>query len=154
MIFLTLVQSLSTSADQANPNPDKIDAAGCLIVTPHGFVMGINRLLNRLQLPVGRHKHGETAQQTAARETMEETGLEVDVGEIAFSLKNDRVILYFCHPTDPSPDYNNLHPTDRVEISRALIVNPVTMLSPAGEPVTTKWRYPEMQWLLRTVFRG
>lgn len=139
------------AAAEAN-NPDNIEAAGCLVVTPDGFVMGINRLINRLQLPAGRHLDGESAAQTAARETREETGLAVEVGEIALSLEDGRVLFFFCTPVNGPVEPHRLAPTDRVEVSRVLVVNPVTMTTPDGAPVTTPWRFPEMHWLLRTLF--
>jgi 8-oxo-dGTP pyrophosphatase MutT (NUDIX family) len=135
-------------------NPDHIDAAGCLIVTPDGFVMSINRLINRLQLPAGRHVAGETARETAARETREETGLKVEVGETLLRLKDGSVVFFSCAPADGNVDYEHLEPVDRVEVSRALVVNPVTMTAPGGEAVTTPWRFPEMHWLLKTLFHS
>ena len=132
----------------------EIEAAGCLITTPHGFVMGINRLINRLQLPIGGRLSGETAEQTAERETREETGLEVTVGETALKLKSGSVVFYHCTPLDPEPDYSRLKPTDRMEVSRALVVNPDTLLSSTGEAVETRWRFPQMRWILRALFLG
>jgi 8-oxo-dGTP pyrophosphatase MutT (NUDIX family) len=135
-------------------NPDNIEAAGCLIATQDGFVMGINRLINRLQLPVGRHVVGESARHTAARETLEETGIEVEVGEVALELDNQRVVFFFCRPVDTGIDFNNLKPRDRIEVSRAMVVNPITLETPDGDLVTTPWRFPEMRWLLRSVFQS
>ncbi len=151
ILLATLITSATIADDPLNP--DEIDAAGCLIATPSGFVMGINRLLNRLQLPAGRHLPGETARQTAARETREETGLDVAVGDRALALRERRVVFYFCTPTAEGPiDYLALTPTDRVEISRVVVVNPVTMTTPDGETVETPWRFPQMHWLLRSIF--
>jgi 8-oxo-dGTP pyrophosphatase MutT (NUDIX family) len=116
--------------------------------------MGVNRLLNRLQLPAGRTISGESARQTAARETFEETGIEVNIGEVALSLDDRRVVFFHCHPSDINTDFSNLNPLDRVEVSRAMVVNPITLETPEKVPVTTPWRFPEMRWLLRSVFRS
>ncbi len=149
-----LVACLWTPAiDAGEPaNPDHIDAAGCLVATPDGFVMGINRLIDRLQLPVGRHRAGETARETAARETMEETGLAVTVGDAALTLDDGRVVFYFCEPMDATVDFAALQPTDRIEVSRAMVVNPLTLATPDGDTIDTAWRFPRMRWLLRSVY--
>lgn len=133
-------------------NPDHIDAAGCIIETPHGYVMGINRLINRLQLPIGSHMDGESSRDTAARETLEETGLKVIVEDVAIKLDESRVIFYICVPIASDPDYANLKPIDRVEVSRAMVVNPFTLTTPDGESIETKWRFPAMRWLLKLWF--
>jgi 8-oxo-dGTP pyrophosphatase MutT (NUDIX family) len=151
-VTLAAVISLGGSAVGATDNPDGIRAAGCLISTPGGFVMGINRLINRLQIPAGRHLSGETARETAARETREETGLSVSVHDPALTLDHGEVVIFHCTPITVNVDYRNLTPIDRVEISRAMVVNPITLTTPDGERITTRWRFPEMRWLLSSVF--
>lgn len=152
--FAAFAASLATlAAHAAEPsNPDRVEAAGCLVATPDGFVMGVNRLINRLQLPAGRHRPGETARDTAARETLEETGLAVSVGETALTLDDGRVVFFFCEPVDATVDYAALKPTDRVEVSRAMVVNPLTLSTPGGGTVETAWRFPQMRWLLRSLY--
>lgn len=150
LLFACLGIAKLLAADDSNP--DKIHAAGCLISTTDGFVMVENRLLNRLQLPVGRHQAGETARQTAARETYEETGLAVITGDIALKLDQDQVILYFCEPRDQSFQDADLVPLDRVEAASAMIVHPVSLKTPAGNPVTLKWRYPETRLMLQAIW--
>lgn len=139
-------------AAQEAPAPDRLEAAGCLIATPHGFVMAVNRLINRLQLPAGKNEPGESARQTAARETREETGLEVSVGEVLLSLDDGRVVFFSCKPVSPAVDYARLAPHDRVEVSRALVVDPDSLTTPDGEKIDTRWRFPHMRWLLRSLF--
>jgi 8-oxo-dGTP pyrophosphatase MutT (NUDIX family) len=153
---LLLALSPAAAAEElAGPaNPDGIEAAGCLISAPGGFVMGVNRLINRLQLPVGRHLDGESAAATAARETREETGIEVSVGQPLLRLNQGRVVLFACVPVDPHTDFRHLDPEDTVEVSRALVVDPATLMTPDGERVTTRWRFPEVRWLLRGLFTG
>ncbi|MCZ7600195.1 MAG: NUDIX hydrolase [Gammaproteobacteria bacterium] len=137
---------------QEGGTPDRVEAAGCLIATPHGFVMAVNRLMNRLQLPAGKREPGESARQTAARETREETGLEVSVGEVLLNLDDGRVVFFSCKPVSPAVDYARLVPRDRVEVSRAIVVNPESLTTFDGEKVDTRWRFPHMRWLLRSLF--
>jgi 8-oxo-dGTP pyrophosphatase MutT (NUDIX family) len=142
----------ATTAIADDKNPDKIDAAGCLIVTPHGFVVGINRLLNRLQLPAGKHRVGESARQTAVRETYEETGLNVVAGSLAMTFDDAKVRFYHCTIANADIDFAYLQPVDKVEVSRALVINPITMTTFNGEKITTPWRFEGMHTLLKSAY--
>ena len=140
------------STGHAQSNPDDIKAAGCLITTRDGFVIVQNRLLDRLQLPIGRHEPGESARQTAARETLEETGLEVETDDIAFKVGDQKVFVYFCRPKSGTVDSDKLVARDQVEVSRVMIVNPITLQTPEGEKITTPWRFPQTHWLLSALW--
>ena len=129
-----------------------IEAAGCYIATPHGVVVNVNRLLSRLQLPMGRHLAGETSAQTAARETLEETGISVHVGSVLLSLNEQRVLLYTCTPVTTITDYAALSPRDVVEVSEVLVLNPHTMRNYDGRTISIDWRFPETWLLLRTLY--
>ena len=134
---------------------EQFEAAGCLIDTPYGFVMNVNRLLGRLQLPVGRSLADEPPTVTAARETREETGLEVEVGALALKLADDRVALYRCTVKGPADPLEwRFAPTDRVEVGEAMIVHPRTLETPDGRRIDTPWRFPEMRLLLMALHRG
>ena len=129
-----------------------IRAAGCYIATPHGVVVSINRLLNKIQLPMGRHKQGETAAQTAARETLEETGIAVEVGAPILHFESRQVILFACTPLIPVANYSTLSAPDTVEVSEVLILNPHTMQNVDGRVVDTPWRFPNTRHLLRMLY--
>ena len=129
-----------------------VRAAGCYIATPQGVVVNINRLLNKIQLPMGRHKQGETAAQTAARETLEETGIAVEVGEPILHLESRQVVLFTCTPLAPVADYSALSAPDTVEVSEVLILNPHTMQNVDGRVVDTPWRFPNTRHLLRMLY--
>ncbi len=129
-----------------------VRAAGCLIPTSKGVVMGVNRLLGTIQLPVGRHLRGESPRQTAARETLEETGLDVDVGPLLVKIEKDEVYLYLCTPKKPITDYSSLQPKDTREVSEVVVVNPHTMINHDGTPVQRDWRFAETRIFLRALF--
>lgn len=129
-----------------------VRAAGCYIATPHGVVVNINRLLNKIQLPVGRHKKGETAAQTAARETFEETGIAVEVGEPILHFENRQVVLFVCTPLTPVANYSALSAPDTVEVSEVLVLDPHTMQNIDGRVVDTPWRFPNTRLLLRMLY--
>ncbi len=129
-----------------------IRAAGCLIPTPQGIVMGINRVLGKLQLPMGRHTSGEDPRQTAARETWEETGIEVNVDTLLFTLDENRVHLYLCAPKSPIVDYSLLQSRDKWEVSKVVVLDPHTMRNFDGAIVTNPWRFPETRVLLKMLF--
>jgi 8-oxo-dGTP diphosphatase len=65
-------------------------------------------LPNLWEFPGGKIKSGESAQQAAARECLEETGLEIEVGEefppVHHRYSYGELLLRFfrCHPRDPA----------------------------------------------------
>lgn len=137
---------------QVSATPPAIRAAGCLIPTPNGIVMGINRILGKIQLPMGRHVAGEEPRQTAARETLEETGIEVDVDALILTLENHQIYLYLCNPKTPITDYSTLQFKDRREVSKVIVLNPHTMRNFDGTIVTNAWRFPETRVFLKALF--
>lgn len=137
---------------QANAAPPSITAAGCLIPMPEGIVMGINRGLGKIQLPMGRHVAGEDPRQTAARETLEETGIEVDVGALMLTLDNNQIYLFLCTPRTPVTDYSILRSKDKWEVSKVVVLNPHTMRNFDGTIITNAWRFPETRVFLKALF--
>ena len=78
-IFLSIILSVSVQADE-------IKSAGCVINTQYGIVWVQDGFSRKLSLPGGITKDGENPEQTALRETYEETGLR---GVIVQSLGQD-----------------------------------------------------------------
>ncbi len=127
-------------------------AAGCLITTPAGVVLNINRALDAVQLPMGRRRGDETPRQTAARETREETGIAVDVGEHIISWRSGAVHLFACAPQAPIVDYAALAPVDAHEVSEVLVIDPHSMVNHDGRRIAQQWRFPHTRALLRELY--
>ncbi|MFQ5994833.1 MAG: NUDIX hydrolase [Acidiferrobacterales bacterium] len=138
----TLAAALVIWQPRSDANSD-FKAAGCFIPTPDGVVLGINRLLDAVQIPIGSRKANETPQQTAARETQEEIGLDVDVGRLVRTFEDGMVYLFLCHPKEPIKDYTQLRPQDTLEVSEVLVLDPVTMVNYDGRKITNAWRFPD-----------
>lgn len=125
-----------------------IKAAGCFIPTPKGVVLGVGRFRGDLRIPMGKHKPGETAHDTAVRETREEAGLEVSVGPLLRTFENDRVYLFLCTPIAPIDDYSRLAPEDGAEIAEVIVLDPNSMLAHDGRKITNPWRFAHDRALL------
>lgn len=128
---------------------DSFEAAGCYLPVKDGVVVGVNRLTNSIQLPIGRRDGSETPRVTAARETEEETGIEVDVGLKLVSIADGDVHIFLCRPRKPVTDYTALQPTDRVEVKEVLVIEPATMTNFDGREIDLKWRYDRSRWMIR-----
>jgi len=124
-------------------------AAGCFIQLEGGVVLTISQH-GTIQLPFGRAKDGdETPRETAARETLEETGLTVEVHEVVSVLfveparvegdHDTQHLLYRCTTEPVAIEYENLDASEVVEV---LVINPMTMLTPSGREIKTPWRFP------------
>jgi len=150
-----LVLSLVTVAHATPPLPEWAVSgsaqhtwgAGCFIQLEGGVVLSISQH-GTIQLPFGRAKDGDkTPQETAARETLEETGLTVEVHEPVALLAGDpqrvegdtnQQILYRCTTVHGQIEYENLAAN---EVAEVLVVNPVTMLTPSGREIMAPWRF-------------
>jgi 8-oxo-dGTP pyrophosphatase MutT (NUDIX family) len=130
-----------------------VKAAGCVILTPEGIVLGIGASFGDIRIPFGSHKTGETARQTAARETKEETGIDVDVRSLLQTFENGSVFLFHCIPTRPIDDYSRLSPVDRSEITEIIVLDPGTMLNHDGRKIKNGWRFPDDRRLLTGIFQ-
>lgn len=88
-----------------NPSP----VAGGIVLDERGSVLLVRRAIEPFRgswaLPAGFQEHDETPQQAAAREVREESGLEVEVGElfdlvyVPGSRRSVNLALYLCRPT-------------------------------------------------------
>ena len=130
-----------------------VKAAGCVILTPKGIVLGIGTDFGDIRIPFGSHKTGETARQTAARETKEETGIDVDVRSLLQTFENGTVFLFHCIPVRPIDDYARLSPVDRSEITEIIVLDPGTMLNHDGRKIKNGWRFPDDRRLLTGIFQ-
>ena len=102
--------------------------------------------------PGGGVERGEIAQCAAARETLEETGVAVTVGQRLYTFKTG-FVLYRCTPASardrdvaktPKTPANMLH-----EVSEKLLLEPGTMRNGSGK--AESWAYPsnallEIHW--------
>jgi 8-oxo-dGTP pyrophosphatase MutT (NUDIX family) len=106
--------------------------AACVVIVEERLLVIRHRPSGRLDLPGGRSKSGESARCTAQRETWEETGLEVRVGEAL----GGRANLFRCTPlqaVSPASD-PPLRWWSAVEASAVLWVDPRTVQD-------AEWRY-------------
>ncbi|MFQ5937144.1 MAG: NUDIX hydrolase [Acidiferrobacterales bacterium] len=147
-LFPVLAAPGSSVTPQARTD---IEAAGCFVPTPDGVVVGISTF-GDIRIPMGSHRSGETAGETAIRETREETGLEVRVGRLLRTFENGRVLLFLCEPRTPINDYSQLTPTDTFEIAQVIVLDPVSMRTPDGRKITSRWRFAETRALLGELF--
>ncbi len=131
----------------------KVKAAGCFIPTPKGIVLGIDTVFRDIRIPFGSHQPGETARETAARETLEETGLDVAVGALLRTFENDTAFLFHCTAKTSIEDYSRLRPVDTVEMAEVIVMDPVTMLDHDGRKIKNAWRFPEDRDLLIELFK-
>ncbi|MGR5322157.1 bifunctional NUDIX hydrolase/phosphatase PAP2 family protein [Vibrio sp. PID17_43] len=132
----------------ANPSSDSLKGALCIVRVDDKIVLVHEVLTDRISLPGGTIIEGESPQLAAQRETWEETGLVVTVGEelgrtdtaIFYDCASDSDVIAFSMenalganelPTWFAPHYG-------VEIASA-------MLLPPNELIASLYRYPS-QW--------
>lgn len=78
--------------------PSKLSGnAGCLIVHNGVFLSPKHKATQRWNLPGGTSERGESAQCTAKRETWEEVGVRVNVGDLITQFDNG-FYLFACTP--------------------------------------------------------
>ncbi len=150
--LFTLALLAGCAASGAAGSDARVRSAGCYIPTPAGVVMNVGRFNGKLQLPAGARQAGESPECTARRETYEETGLEVDVGERVAERKGGRFVLFRCVPRQPLDAAVALRAPALFEISRVLVVNPLTLRDAHGEAVDVPWRFPGDRGTLRWLF--
>ena len=117
---------------QSQLQPVAASSAACVVMVEERLLVIRHRPSGRLDLPGGRSKPGESARCTAQRETWEETGLEVRVGEAL----GGRTNLFRCTPlqaVSPASD-PPLRWWSAVEASAVLWVDPRAVQD-------SDWRY-------------
>ncbi|HQH26526.1 MAG TPA: NUDIX domain-containing protein [Oligoflexia bacterium] len=119
--------------------------AGCLIEHRGKLLAVRHRFGSKLGLPAGTAEPGESAQQTAHRETWEETGIEVTVGRLL--KKSGSAFLYECHPKDPSSldDITRLAAHDVLEITEVILIDPQSIRP-------EDWRFPTYLQEVQDIF--
>lgn len=127
-------------------------AAGCYLPLDDGVVLTINRLTKTVQLPIGGVETGESMEQTAARETLEEIGVDVEVGNRLLTLREGRVAIFVCSPKSPIKTYESLKAIDTNEVGEILVLNPHTLVNYDGRKISNRWRHPPLRFLLRALF--
>lgn len=117
---------------QAQLEPATSGGAACVVIVDQRLLVIRHRPTGRLDLPGGRSKSGESARCTAQRETWEETGLDVQVGE-ALGGRRD---LFRCTPLQPVSPASDppLRWWSAVEASAVLWVDPRSVQD-------SQWRY-------------
>lgn len=117
---------------QLQLQPVASSGAACVVMVEERLLVIRHRPSGRLDLPGGRSKAGESARCTAQRETWEETGLEVRVGEAL----GGRTDLFRCVPLQAIATTSDppLRWWSVVEASAVLWVDPRTVQD-------ADWRY-------------
>lgn len=122
-------------------------SAGCVILHEDHLLVVDHRFGGKLGLPGGGRKQGETAQCTAHRETLEETGLDVRVGQRLGELHKG-FTLYLCHP-EQTPELSrplSLPATAWLEVVEAHWQRP-------EELRPDDWRYPDQLEVLQRIIQ-
>ncbi len=118
--------------------PDFAFAAGCLAVV-HGKVLVVDSRTGGLTPPGGKSKEGESAQCTAHRETLEETGLSLTPGKL-LSVFDTGFHLYAC---DIHAGSGQITPAV-MEVKRSFWLD-------LADFDSVQWRYPGQQDILRKI---
>jgi ADP-ribose pyrophosphatase YjhB (NUDIX family) len=125
-----------------------LTAAGGLVVLDGRLLMVRQRRAYGTfwETPSGYHEPGESLEQTTAREVLEETGVEVEVGALVCTLVWEReadrrrnIIAWFrADPVDADPQPR---PQIEEDISAAAFVDPTTLegIHPLEQPLLDRW---------------
>ena len=140
LLLLAACQAVSETR-QACPYQGKSDeapSAGCLVVV-HGKMLVVDSRRGGLTPPGGKMKKGESAQCTAHRETLEETGLDLKPGEL-LKVFDTGFHLYACdiHAESGSIDAAIL------EVKRSFWLD-------LDDFDAVQWRYPGQEEVLREI---
>lgn len=108
-----------------------VASAGCLALTPKGLLV-VETHKGGVSVPGGKSLPDEAPRCTAQRETWEETGLVLAVGELAAVFDTGFHLFHCQHTTDSGV----INPPPRFEIKAAYYL-------PAAEFDTTQWRFAD-----------
>lgn len=109
--------------------------AGCLIEQHKRMLVIRHRINGKLGVPAGSGEDDESAQCTAHRETWEEAGVDVQVGELLWSYPENDFFLFACYLGDQLGESSTRDASEVID---------VFWLDPHGiDP--SEWRFPE-QW--------
>lgn len=139
-----LTAACAPSVDRPCPyqgEPDYAFSAGCLTVV-HGKLLVVDSRTGGLTPPGGKSRDGESAQCTAHRETLEETGLDLIPRELVTVLDTG-FHLYRCEIHAGS---GSIEP-DVLEVKRGLWLD----ISAFDD---VKWRYPGQGQMLTDLLVG
>lgn len=148
--FLVLLVSILgvTNASAQEQLPDNLAGALCLVRADDQIVLVDELITGQLSLPGGTIVSGEPAYVAAQRETWEEAGLAVTVGEVLGY--TDGAVIFDCISDSEIISYDSKNeiggfelpiwfaPHYGVEVSRAMLLAPQTLDA-------SEYRYPE-QW--------
>ena len=121
-----------THKDEASGN------AGCFVRVGDKLLTIGHVRTGRLDTPGGTADEGETAQCTAHRETFEETGFNVEVGQL-LGVADNGFRFYECHlAQDVGPDIERFPVPEwsGVEVGYIKLTDPFDTLA-------SEWRYPK-----------
>jgi 8-oxo-dGTP pyrophosphatase MutT (NUDIX family) len=98
------------------------------------------------EIPSGYHEPGESLEQTTAREVLEETGVEIEVGPLVCTLvwereSDRRRNLIACFAAEPVEADPEPLPQEDEGISEAAFVDPTTLegIHPLEQPLLDRW---------------
>lgn len=118
--------------------------AGCLVIQQGRVLMTLERS-GHISLPGGTRSAGETAQCTAFRETWEETGVAVTVGQVIRRFDNG-FVLFHCSAPAADPDAA-LAPGQPLETPAAYWLSD-------RELDAWPWRFPDQQAMIRAALQA
>lgn len=146
-VAFTYLQAVPPCTVDPKFKEDKKGHAGCLVKSGPRMVVVRHRFTGKLGLPGGTNEKGETAQCTAHRETWEESGLSVVVGEKLKRFDNG-FYLYRCFPIETNLEGKLSLPlpeSAKNEITEILLLEPKDFKKKF-------WRFPEQVAVLKKVF--
>ncbi|KXF81735.1 bifunctional NUDIX hydrolase/phosphatase PAP2 family protein [Enterovibrio coralii] len=149
ILWISLASFTSWASTNAINSTLPIEAADCLIVDHDNNILMIEEALSgKLSIPGGSIIGKETPQEAAKRETLEETGLNVDVGEKIAQTYNSAV--YACKVLGLPEYYDDANGQRQIyawhaphfgkEVTRV-------MLMPDDGAMRAKYRFPEHKWM-------
>nr|WP_269808708.1 phosphatase PAP2 family protein [Enterovibrio nigricans] len=152
-ILITVLACLVPFFAQASSNAINstlpIEAADCLIVDhDRNIVMIEEALSGKLSIPGGSIIGKETPQEAAKRETMEETGMNVEVGKEIAQTYNSAIYAckvlglprYFENANGQHLIYSWYAPHFGKEVKRVLLM-------PDSQAMRDQYRFPEHKWM-------